>query len=393
MTTLKSMRVLVVGGGIFGTAGALALARRGHAVTLLDPGPLPHPNAASTDISKVIRMDYGADRLYMSLMESAIAGWRAWNDAWERPLFHETGFLLLTRGEMQPGEYEYESFGLLQARGHRPERLNAVELAERFPAWAHGVYTDGYFNPEAGWAESGEVVRQLHLMAANEGVAIREGTQVTDLISRSGHIRGVIAANGRNLEGDSVVVAAGAWTPKLLPWLSDRIRPVGQPVLHFRADPVEAYRPPSFVPWAADISHTGWYGFGALQDGTLKIANHGPGRQLAPDAPRQVDSQAESMFREFLAESLPSLAEAELIGTRLCLYADTWDGDFYVAGDPDRPGLVVASGGSGHGFKFAPVLGDLIADAVEGRKDQAADRFAWRPAGDAGHEEARYVEA
>ncbi len=392
MTSSNAQRVLVVGGEIFGTVGALALARRGHAVELIDPGPLPHVDASSTDISKVIRMDYGADDFYMALMEKAIAGWRVWNEGWERPLYHETGFLLLTRTAMQPGEFEYESFRLLQARRHSPQRITPKILAERFPAWAKGGYVDGYFNPEAGWGESGEVVRHLQATAAEQGVVIREKSRMAGLVSRGGNVVGVRTDNGQSLEADAVVVAAGAWTPKLLPWLSDRVRPVGQPVFHFKADPVDAYRPPHFVPWAADIANTGWYGFAALGDGTLKIANHGPGRTVDPDALRRVDPAEESAFRGFLSQSLPGLARSPVLATRLCLYADTWDGDFYVDWDPERPGLMVASGGSGHGFKFAPVLGDLIADAVEGIDNPFAGRFAWRPRGDATHEEARHMD-
>jgi len=392
MANSATSRVLVVGGGIFGTTGALALARRGHNVEMLDPGPLPHSDASSTDISKVIRMDYGADGFYMALMERAMDGWRAWNAEWDKPLFHETGFLLLTRDPMAPGDFEYESFRLLQKRGHRPERMTSTSLAERFPAWAKGGYTDGYFNPEAGWAESGEVVRQLQRTALRLGITIRERARVTGLTTHNGRIDGVKTSDGVKLGADAVVVAAGAWTAKLLPWLADRIHPVGQPVFHFRADPVSSYRPPQFVPWAADISSTGWYGFAALQDGTLKIANHGPGRRVDPDAPRQVDPEAEATFRRFLRQSLPALAEAPVLATRLCLYADTWDGDFYLDRDPERPGLIVASGGSGHGFKFAPVLGDVIADAVEGIENLARARFGWRPKGDVAHEEARHME-
>jgi glycine/D-amino acid oxidase-like deaminating enzyme len=388
---MATTRVLVIGGGVFGTAGALALAKRGHSVVLLDPGPLPHPDASSTDISKVIRMDYGADVFYMSLMERAMDGWRAWNDTWERPLFHETGFLLLTPKPMEAGEYEFESFRLLQARGHRPERITPDLLAERFPAWSEGGYVDGYFNPEAGWAESGEVVRHLLASARQAGVVVRDGTRVIDWVMDGGSVRGVVAEGGGRLEADAVVTAAGAWTAKLLPWLSDRIQPIGQPVLHFKAQPVASYQPPHFVPWAADIARTGWYGFAALDDGTLKIANHGPGRRVDPDSKRNVGAEAEPMFRGFLNDALPGLSNAKLIGTRLCLYSDTWDGDFYVDQDPDHPGLIVASGGSGHGFKFAPVMGDLIADVVESRENPRLKRFAWRQRGDPGHEEARHI--
>jgi glycine/D-amino acid oxidase-like deaminating enzyme len=133
--------------------------------------------------------------------------------------------------------------------------------------------------------------------------------------------------------------------------------------------------------WGADISRTGWYGFPALPDGRLKIGHHGPGRRVHPDEPRTVLPQEIENVRHFLEASLPSLADAPIAATRLCLYCDTFDGDFWIDHDPDRPGLVVAAGDSGHGFKFAPVLGRLIADVVERRPNPWKARFAWRRRG------------
>src|SRR3954470_20264417 len=109
-------QIAIVGAGIFGVTAALALRRRGIAVSLFDPGPLPHPLAESTDISKVVRLDYGADELYMSLMESALSGFRRWNAAWGEPLFHEVGVTFLTRSAMAAGGFERESYELLLRR-------------------------------------------------------------------------------------------------------------------------------------------------------------------------------------------------------------------------------------------------------------------------------------
>jgi glycine/D-amino acid oxidase-like deaminating enzyme len=86
----------------------------------------------------------------------------------------------------------------------------------------------------------------------------------------------------------------------------------------------------------------------------------------------------EANMRTFLRESLPELAEAPLASSKTCLYSDSFDGDFFIGRDPERPGLAVASGDSGHGFKFAPVLGEVIADAIEGKPSRFTARFAWR---------------
>ncbi len=127
-------------------------------MTLVDPGPLPHPLAESTDISKVVRLDYGADEEYTALAERALDGWRRWNRDWPAPLFHETGVTFLAREPMRPGGFEHDSFALLARRGHACERLDAAAIARRFPAYRPGALVNGYYNPQGGWAESGAVV-------------------------------------------------------------------------------------------------------------------------------------------------------------------------------------------------------------------------------------------
>lgn len=358
------MDVIVVGAGIFGAAGALALAQRGHTVTLIDPGPIPHPLAASTDLSKLVRLDYGADAFYVEVMERALARWRS------DPLFHETGVLFLTRAAMERG-FERDSFELLTARGHALERLDADEIARRFPAWAPGAYLDGYYNPEGGWAESGRVLAAYVERAREAGVDVRAGERVVDIA------RGVRTERGF-LPAHTVVVAAGAWTPALVPELRGALRVVGQPVFHLVPPAPRAFTPPDFVPWSADIARTGWYGFALHPSGVVKIANHGPGTVIDPDAPRALPEGAEARVRAFVERALPALAGAPLAATRLCLYTDSADGDLWITRHPSREDLVIASGGSGHGFKLAPLLGDWIANAVEGVTDEATPRFGWR---------------
>jgi glycine/D-amino acid oxidase-like deaminating enzyme len=381
--------ILVVGAGVFGLTAALELRRRGHEVTLLDPGPLPHPAAASTDISKLVRMDYGTDELYTALMEAAFDGWAAWNLRWAETLYHEDGLLVLSRSEMRPGGFEHDSFSLLQRRGHPLRRLDSQALRERHPAWAAERYPDGYFNPKGGWAESAKVVARILDKARRDGVRLREGARFHRLLERRSRVEGIVTADGEPLRSGLVILATGAWTPTLVPDLSPVMWAVAQPVFHLRVPDPEAYRQPRFPPWAADIANTGWYGFPALADGTLKLACHGPGRRLHPDDPREVASEDEARLREFLRDTFPGLADAPLIASRLCFYCDSWDGDFWIDRDPDRSGLVVAAGDSGHAFKFAPVLGTLIADVAEGKPNPYASRFAWRSRGPLRTEQAR----
>lgn len=376
-------RVVVVGGGVFGAAGALELRRRGWHVTLLDPHALPYEGAASTDVSKVVRLDYGADVLYHELAQRALEGWARWNADWPRPLFHETGLLVLAGGEMAPGGFEHESRRVLLEHGHEVERVTASMLAERFPAWRVGAYSDGYYNPRGGWAESGAVVAQLLALGEAEGVERRRAGLVglVEQGSRVGGVRtslGGSSADAEELVAERVVVAAGAWTPSLLPWLEGRLRAIAQPVLHFRPDRPDSFAAGVFPTWTADIANSGWYGFPALPSGEVKIGHHGPGTPVDPDARGRVSPEHVERARAFLRHAIPDLAEAPIARDRVCLYCDTPDGDFLIDADPDREGLVVASGGSGHAFKFAPVLGGLVADAVEGRSSRWSARFGWR---------------
>jgi glycine/D-amino acid oxidase-like deaminating enzyme len=360
----------VVGAGVYGASAALELARRGHRVQLWDPGPLPHELAASTDISKVVRADYGGDVFYTQAGEAALEGWRAWNsELFERELFHEEGFLILSARRLETGSFEHASRALLSSRGHTLEPLDA----SRFAHW-RGV-ADGYRNPSGGWVESGAAVAGLVRAAAEAGVELVEQAATAE------QIRAWTRA------GERTLVAAGAWTSTLLPELADRLRPIGQPVHHLRPPDPEAWRAPRFPVWACDIGTTGWYGFPANADGLLKIANHGEGVLTDPRGPRDMPADAEARLRSFLARHLPEALDFPIVGTRLCLYSDSFDGDFWIDRHPEHPDLFVSAGGSGHGLKFGPLLGGWAADVIEGAP--ALPRFSWRALGDRKTEEAR----
>ncbi len=390
-------KVIVVGAGINGVTTAIELRKRGQEVVLVDPGPLPHPLAASTDISKAVRAAYGADEEYTELAERSIERWRKWNQQFGTQLYHEVGVMFVRRQEMKPGDFEHESFKTLEKRGHKVERMNAPQLWKRFPAWNPELYRDGVLEIEAGYAESGRAVAMLIERAKSIGVELREGTRLVRLDEDDNQVKGVVVedsvgdavsapreANGfpysYKIPGDFVVMAVGAWTPYLLPFTRKFFRATGQPVFHLKPSKPELFAPERFPVFGADITTTGYYGFPINRDGIVKIANHGPGREMSPDSPeRVVTVEDEKNLCEFLASTFPSLANAPIVYTRVCMYSDTHDGHFWIARDPEREGLVVAAGDSGHGFKFAPVLGEIIADALEGKDNPLLDKFRWRP--------------
>ena len=374
------MTIIIVGAGINGITSAIELRSRGHKVLLIDPGPLPHPLAASTDISKAVRAAYGGDEEYTELAERSISLWRKWNQEFGVKLYHEVGFLFVRQQTMQPGDFEYESFKILERRGHKIERINSAKLHKRFPAWNAERYHDGFLDRQAGYVESARVVATLVARAKSLGVELREGNTFARLDEGDGRVQGIVLSDGRRIAGDAVIVAVGAWTPYVLPFTRKFFRATGQPVFHLKPREPELFAPKRFPIFGADISTTGYYGFPIGREGVVKIANHGPGREMSPDSPeRVVATEEEENLRDFLSGSFPALADAPIVYTRICLYCDTHDGDLWIAPDPERPGLIIATGDSGHGFKFAPVLGEMIADATEGTPSTWLRKFRWRP--------------
>jgi glycine/D-amino acid oxidase-like deaminating enzyme len=378
-------RVIVIGAGVNGVTAAIELKKRGHGVILIDPGPLPHPLAASTDISKAVRAAYGADEDYTELAERSIKLWRKWNEEFGVELYHEVGVMFVRRLEMKPGDFEYESFKKLQQRGHKVQRMNSARPWRRFPAWNPELFHDGLLEVEAGYAESGRAVATLVQRAESIGVELHSDSRFARLDERDHRIEGIILDNGERIAADRVVMAVGAWTPYLLPFTKQFFRATGQPVFHLKPRQPELFAPARFPVFGADITTTGYYGFPLNTDGVVKIANHGPGREMSPESPqRAVTSQEEENLRKFLSWAFPALVDAPIVYTRVCMYCDTHDGNFWIASDPEREGLVIAAGDCGHGFKFAPVLGEIIADAVEQKSNPILEKFRWRPEVSAG---------
>lgn len=383
-----SSSILVFGGGCFGLTAALELHARGWKVTLIDQGRIPHPDAASTDISKVVRMDYAADEQHTAMGERSITRWREWNAKWGEDLYHEVGFLVMSREAMQPGSFEHDSRAFLTPRGHSLRRTSAEMLRELHPAWNHHAYRDGYLNPVGGWVESGRVIARLAAEARAAGIEIIENVPNPRPCFESGRCTGIQSSN-QSWSADAVLVAAGAWTPGVLPHLHEVMWTTAQTVFHFQPHDPRPFTPPHFPVWGADIGKTGWYGFPANADGLVKVANHGPGRRVNANDPRTLPAGEEERYRAFLCDTFPSLAAAPLHSTRVCLYCDTFDGAFWIDHDPEHAGLIVAAGDSGHAFKFTPVMGGIIADAVERKASAWSQRYRWREKTSAGTDGAR----
>ena len=236
-------RITVVGAGINGVTAAIELRKRGHNVALIDPGPLPHPLAASTDISKAVRAAYGADEEYTDLAERSIKLWRDWNKEFGIELYQEVGVMFVRRREMRAGDFEFESFKLLKKRGHTIERMDLARFWKRFPAWNPELYQDGVLELEAGYVESGRVVATLIGRAKSLGIELREGVRFSRLDEDDDHVSGIMLNDGQRIRADVVVMTVGAWTPYLLPFTRRFFRATGQPVFHLKPSESELFAP------------------------------------------------------------------------------------------------------------------------------------------------------
>ena len=192
-------------------------------------------------------------------------------------------------------------------------------------------------------------------------------------------VAGILLNDGRYFELGShelALVAAGAWTRDLVPPLKHMLTACGQVVFHFQLPDhlITNYIEDNFPGYLADTPNTGFYGFPSLEDGTLKIGNHGTGHIMEDISKEAINQKLENVraseerkFRDFIRRSWPEIAKAGVptIYSRMCMYCDSYDGNFIIDWHPTVSNLLVATGGSGHGFKFAPIIGGIIADRVE----------------------------
>ncbi len=389
-----SEQVVIVGCGLFGSTAALELARRGRRVRVLEASVAPAPLAASTDISKLLRLEYGDNQIYTALAERALGRWAELNEAWQREgrprLFHDVGLLLVCRDEMRPGGFEYQSFQTLLSRGHAPERLGGEALAQRFPAWSPSL-RDGFLQPRGGYIESAGVVWALTEAARDAGAEILSNCPAGRIVTRGDRVVGVEDTSGALHVADRVLVAAGSWSQEVMPELRGALRRHYHPVWYLRPSRPELFRAERFPAFTADISNTGYYGFPLHPvHAVVKVGHHGrPVEPAGPDAELTPPAGASEALRGFLSDALPPLADAEIVHSTLCPYSDTADEHFWIGRSPDITGLTVAAGGSGHAFKFAPLLGEWIADTVEHGKirddeHDVAALWRWRSLAPAG---------
>jgi sarcosine oxidase len=368
------MNVGVVGCGIFGLAAAIELCARGHRVTVFEQGPVPNERATSYDTSKTIRRVYGADETYVELVEQAEPTWRAWQERLGAEFFQPVGYVYVVRN-FWPGSRVYEGWQLLHERLQRPE-VSLVPLDAARTRWPQFRFLEGdtvLHDSWGGYLASGQAIADLARMAREDGVQIREATPVQAVDEVGAGARLVTTAG--DFVFDRVVVATGVWLARLVPAVGRHIRVTRQFMAFFEPPEPALYAPGPMPVYSIESDVKGWYGHPLKREGWVKVANDLRGEVVDPDADRDATAEYVEQARAFLAERIPGLADAPLAGSRACLYENTPDHDFVVDWVPGSQRVLVAGGGSGHGFKFGGSIGGLIADALDERQNRLGDRF------------------
>ena len=372
------MRALVAGGGIFGVTAALALRARGHDGHARRSGPVPHPLAESTDISKVVRMDYGADEDYTALGERALDGLAAVERALAAPAVPRDRRDVPRRARRsRPAASSTRAAAMLARRGHAVERLDAAAIARALPRVPPRRARRRLLQPDRRLgrdAARGRAARRARRRA--RGVAIR-AARVERLARRRRR-----ASTASSLRADLVVVCAGSWVPLLAARAragAARGRPAR--VSPRPADPRAVRGAPLPGVRRRHLAHRLLRLPGQRrrhrQD---REPRHRP--RACPRASERARGQRRAR-RPRCARCSPTRSRrspARRSCTAGC--ASTATPPTSTSGsraDPARPGVVVATGGSGHAFKFAPVLGDLIATIALGEPHPLAAKLRWRP--------------
>jgi sarcosine oxidase len=366
------VHIVVIGAGAFGAWTAHHLQTRGAHVTLVDVYGPANARASSGDESRIIRCGYGDDLIYAHWARRSLGMWRA---VFERiaapraPLFHPCGVLWLADGD---DAYTRVTATSLQGEEFPVEILEPRALRRRFPHIEGPDVRFGLFEPDCGVLMARRAIQSLVADLEERGVRVLRARVTAPDSHRSQGRRGdsltqVKTADGSVLAAEGFVFACGPWLPKVFPQLLARIiRPTRQVVIYFGVPPGDARFGPAQTPAWVEFA-AGIYGVPDLEARGLKVGldRHGP--PFDPDAGERVlDVASIETARAWLRRRMPAMADAPVSESRVCQYENTATGDFLIDRHPDFDNVWIAGGGSGHGFKHAPAVGEHVAGLVRG---------------------------
>lgn len=364
--------VAVIGAGVFGAWTAYQLERSSKRVILIDAYGSGNSRSSSGDESRIIRMGYGADEIYT---RSALRSLQLWQELFTRvdqPLFHQTGVLWLAqKGDPDP----VKTAETLRKLDVPFDSLTVAEIRRRYPQIGLERISWALLEPESGVLMARRAVQTVTREAIRNGVEYFQDAVRTP--EGSGSLNEITTAGGRRISAGNYVFACGPWLPKVFPdLLADRIQTTRQEVFYFGAPAGNRSFLAMELPTWIDFKDEA-YGLPDLEGRGVKIAidRHGPA--FDPDAGnRVVSDEGLTEARQCLARRLPALKYAPVIEARVCQYENTANGDFLIDRHPRFDNAWLVGGGSGHGFKHGPVVGEYVAARIAGSNEGIEPRFS-----------------
>jgi monomeric sarcosine oxidase len=357
--------VLVIGAGAFGGWTALELSQRGVKVTLIDAWGPGNARASSGGETRIIRATYGTRAVYTRMTLRAMKLWRAHDQRDQRGLFRQTGVLWLFGEDDRFGR---ASAAVLRAHDATLEQWSTTQAAARYPQVDFSDVGSIYFEPEAGYLLARRACESVVDCVVAEG-----GTYDVKAVAAPIHIDGgraqrVTLTDGSTIEADAFVFACGPWLGSLFPdVIGDRLLATRQEVYYFGAPAGDSRFTDSQLPVWIDIRDRQIYGIPASGRSGFKVADDVAGPVVDPTTlDRRPSDEGVALTRAFLSRRFPALRDAPLIKSEVCQYESTPDSHLIMDRHPQVENVWLVGGGSGHGFKLGPVVGEMVASLVLG---------------------------
>jgi sarcosine oxidase len=371
MAESSTYDVVVIGAGVFGSWTAWHLAKRKLKVLLLDAYGAAHARASSGGETRIIRMSYAANEIYTRWSQRSLAQWKELSAACGQPLFQQTGVLWLEGADELRLR---ESQATIKHCGIAHEVMDNAELTKRYPQVNFGGVSRGLLEPDSGILLARRAVQSVMEEAKKKSAEFLIAQAVTP--DGGGAITKLATSRCGAFSAGHFVFACGPWLGKVFPeLLGQRIFPTRQEVFFFGSPAGDArFMPPALPTWL--FNHDEVYGMPDIESRGLKMARDTHGERVDPDTQSRIASaEGAEWARNYVARRFPALKDAPIVETRVCQYENTSNGDFLIDRHPDMPNVWLVGGGSGHGFKHGPALGQYLAGQIYG-EGKAEPRFS-----------------
>ncbi|MDX1569725.1 MAG: FAD-dependent oxidoreductase [Xanthomonadales bacterium] len=359
----NSPRVAVIGAGAFGAWTAHQLCDLGARVTLIDAWGPGNSRASSGGETRVIRAIYGGDRIYSEMVRRSYELWEQLDSLRQDALYTETGALWMLREA--DSAYVQAALPILESLGFAVDEPDLDAARRRWPQIQFEGVRKLYLERRAGTLSARRSCRLLRDRLVGAG-GVYQTSLARPGTSRGGKLQQVALADGSSVEADQFVFACGPWLGRLFPQvIGSAIRPTRQEVFYFGAPAgSDRYRPGQLPVWI-DFGPRIFYGLPDTHGRGFKLADDTRGEEIDPsELNRQPGPEAVERAREFLAVRFPELADAPILESRVCQYENSPDGHLILDRHPELDNVFLAGGGSGHGFKLSPAVGELAARAI-----------------------------